>query len=44
MAIELRIVIVSLWGWTVTGKGHKSNVWAAGTVLYLHLGAGYVVI
>lgn len=44
MVIELRIVIASLWGWVLTGKGHKGKSWSAGTVLYLYLGGGYVVI
>jgi hypothetical protein len=26
----------------LTGKKHKENVWAAGSILYLDLGVGYV--
>lgn len=44
MINELRIVIASQWGWVLTGKGHKRNSWDAETILYLHLGGGYVVM
>lgn len=44
MVIELKLVIASLWGWVLTGKGYKRHSWGARTVLYVHLGGGYVVM